>query len=55
MGDILDIGWAGRELSNRAKERVEILGERMPEIEVRRRIACVEWFDPPMLAGNWIP
>jgi iron complex transport system substrate-binding protein len=55
VGDILDIGWAGRELTNRAKERVEILGERMPEIDVRRRIACVEWFDPPMLAGNWIP
>jgi iron complex transport system substrate-binding protein len=55
VGDALDIGWAGRELTNRARERVEILAARMAEREERPRVASVEWFDPPMTAGNWIP
>lgn len=23
--------------------------------ERRRRVACIEWIDPPMMAGNWTP
>lgn len=27
---------------------------RLP-VEQRRRTACIEWIDPPMMAGNWTP
>jgi len=55
IGEVLDIGWAGRELAARAAERLEILAERRPADAVAKRVACVEWLDPPMLAGNWVP
>lgn len=55
IGDALDLGWAGRELAERARERVEIIGARGASLDPRKSIACVEWLDPPMIAGNWIP
>ena len=55
VGDALDLGWAGRELSERARERVEIISERLADAAEGPRVACVEWYDPPMIAGNWVP
>lgn len=55
VGDALDLGWAGRELAERARERVEIIAERVPPPKERPKIACIEWLAPPMIAGNWIP
>lgn len=55
VGDALDLGWAGRELSERARERVDIISERLTPAPERPRVACVEWLDPPMIAGNWVP
>ncbi|GHD56753.1 cobalamin-binding protein [Thalassobaculum fulvum] len=55
VGDALDLGWAGRELSEHARERVGIISERLSGERERPRVACVEWLDPPMIAGNWVP
>src|SRR3546814_3290286 len=55
VGETLDIRWAGRELAERARERVEVIAERVRPATSRPTVACVEWFDPPMIAGNWIP
>lgn len=55
VGDALDLGWAGRELSERARERVEIISHRLAGAAEGPRVACVEWYDPPMIAGNWVP
>jgi len=55
VGDALDLGWAGRELSEHARERVGIIYERLGAAKERPRVACVEWLDPPMIAGNWVP
>ena len=55
LGDALDLGWAGRELAERARERAEILGQRAAGLDSRPTVACIEWFDPPMIAGNWVP
>ena len=55
VGDALDLGWAGRELSEHARERVGIIYERLGGAQERPRVACIEWLDPPMIAGNWIP
>jgi len=55
VGETLDIRWAGRELAERARERVEVISERVPALKDRPKIACIEWLDPPMIAGNWVP
>jgi len=55
LGEALDLGWAGRELAEQARERVAILAERGAALDPRPRVACIEWLDPPMIAGNWIP
>lgn len=41
------------ELSSRV-ERVATIG-RSISLEQRPRVACIEWTDPLMLAGNWMP
>ncbi|MDF1793155.1 MAG: ABC transporter substrate-binding protein [Thalassobaculaceae bacterium] len=55
LGDALDLGWAGRELAERARERVEIISIRGAALDPRLNIACIEWIDPLMIAGNWVP
>lgn len=55
VGNALDLGWAGRELSEHARERVGIISHRLGPTRERPRVACVEWLDPPMMAGNWVP
>jgi iron complex transport system substrate-binding protein len=44
----------GRDLANDLGERLAALGRRTKELP-RRRIACLEWLDPLMAAGNWVP
>lgn len=55
VGEMMDLGWAGRELAEQARERVEVIAERAPPLKDRPTVACVEWLDPPMIAGNWVP
>ena len=45
----------GRELLAGLTERVSTLGERAGGLGERPRLACVEWLDPLMVAGNWMP
>lgn len=35
--------------------RLESIRERAAAIEARPTIACIEWIDPLMAAGNWVP
>lgn len=55
LGEALDLGWAGRELAERARERVEIISLRGAALDPKPTLACVEWINPPMIAGNWVP
>jgi iron complex transport system substrate-binding protein len=45
----------GRALAARLTERISAIGERAGAAGVRPRLACVEWLDPLMAAGNWMP
>ena len=45
----------GRELAAELKGRLDVLRTRAAGLESRPWIACVEWIDPPMHAGNWVP
>ena len=37
------------------QRRFEALRERGVSLGWRPRVACIEWIDPPMAAGNWAP
>lgn len=45
----------GRELVAELKARLDVLRARTSGLESRPSVACVEWIDPPMHAGNWVP
>ncbi|NQW11306.1 MAG: cobalamin-binding protein [Alphaproteobacteria bacterium] len=55
IGEALDHRWAGRELAEHARERVSIIGHRAPALATRPTVVAIEWLDPPMIAGNWVP
>jgi len=37
------------------EERLAVLRARQPHLRSRPRVACVEWLEPLMAAGHWIP
>lgn len=45
----------GRSVSDALIERVERIGQRAAQREATPTVACIEWIDPPMAAGNWMP
>ncbi len=45
----------GRDLAERLAQRVAAVSERTQRIRERPSVACVEWIDPLMAAGNWMP
>ena len=48
-------GERGSELTNSLADRLTEIAERTPSQSRRPRVACIEWLDPLMAAGNWIP
>ncbi len=50
-----DRGAAGEALVAGMRERLQAIGERAQRVRSRPRVACLEWLEPLMMAGNWIP
>lgn len=48
----LDVGTA---LMARMRERLAAIRERAQAVHSRPRVACIEWLEPLMVAGNWVP
>jgi len=46
---------AGDALVANLQERLEQLRNRVLSVAERPRVACIEWLDPLMTAGNWVP
>jgi iron complex transport system substrate-binding protein len=44
----------GHEVADGLRQRIAALSERTSRLD-RPRLACLEWFDPLMAAGNWVP
>ena len=55
VADALDAPERGRELVRQLRERIGALSARAARASDRPRTACVEWIDPLMSAGNWMP
>jgi iron complex transport system substrate-binding protein len=55
VADVLGIPGRGKQLVAKLKNRVVDVIEKMVLIKNRPGVACLEWLDPLMAAGNWIP
>lgn len=45
----------GKDLIKNLKSRMSAISRRAAGEKLRQRIACVEWIEPLMAAGNWVP
>lgn len=45
----------GEELVEQSKRRLQDLQKKTSKLTARPTIACIEWIDPLMAAGNWVP
>ena len=55
VGIALDAEGAGYATVAGMKERMAEIAERAERLDERPRVACTEWVDPLMAAGNWMP
>src|SRR6516162_229687 len=56
VADALGVRDRGEELIGRLRKRVEAISEVAYYLsDDRPRVACIEWLDPLMAAGNWMP
>ena len=45
----------GREVVGALRRRIKAISERANSLPSRPTVACIEWLDPLMAAGNWMP
>jgi iron complex transport system substrate-binding protein len=55
VADALDISPRGGDLVGRLKSRMAVVAEKARTLPDRPTVACVEWIDPLMASGNWMP
>ena len=55
VAEALGVEGRGRALRAKLEQRVQAIAERASRIAARPRVACIEWIDPLMAAGNWMP
>ncbi len=55
IADAAGIGEGGREWISQLKHRVVDVIQKTCMIKKRPSVACIEWIEPLMAAGNWVP
>jgi iron complex transport system substrate-binding protein len=55
VAEALGVPERGVALVTHLQEKIAIVAERAHDLPDRPTIACVEWIDPLMAAGNWVP
>lgn len=55
VAEALDAPAAGEALVARLGGRMQVLEGRLADARTRPRVACLEWLEPLMAAGNWMP
>lgn len=55
VADSLGVSNRGRELIQQMQERMESISKQVPGSAVRLTVACLEWLEPLMAGGNWVP
>ena len=55
VADALQVSERGGEVIGRLQERMKTLAERTRGLAAWPTVACIEWIDPLMAVGNWMP
>jgi iron complex transport system substrate-binding protein len=55
VAEAAGVAAAGAELVHTSRERLSRLRDGASRVRSRPRVACIEWIEPLMAAGNWIP
>src|ERR1044072_1585999 len=55
VADALHIAERGKSFITEAKARMGEITDRAQTFAARPRVACIEWIEPLMAAGNWMP
>jgi iron complex transport system substrate-binding protein len=55
IAEALDVGNRGETLISRLQQRLEAIRHSSAKITERPSVACIEWIEPLMAAGNWVP
>lgn len=55
VADALEVSESGRRLVQRLQDRMEAVASGARRLSPKPRVACIEWIDPLMAAGNWMP
>ncbi|SDF60787.1 iron complex transport system substrate-binding protein [Mucilaginibacter pineti] len=51
----LNVPQAGADLLELLNERVDIIKHKLKFADSKPTVACIEWLDPMMISGNWVP
>jgi iron complex transport system substrate-binding protein len=52
---VLDVAGSGEQLKEDLQERVDIIRHKLKFMENKPTVACIEWLEPMMVSGNWVP
>ena len=55
IASALDAPERGQRLSASLRARMQAVAERAAALQPKPRVACVEWIEPLMASGNWMP
>ena len=55
VADALGVPERGRQLVDRLRGRMAAIADKARALPDRPTVACLEWLDPLMAAGNWMP
>jgi iron complex transport system substrate-binding protein len=55
VADALHVPERGAEVIRRLQGRMNIIAEKTRDLAETPSVACIEWIDPLMAAGNWMP
>ena len=55
VASALGVSQKGSELVEELQERIDIIRHKLKFIDNKPTVACIEWLEPLMVSGNWIP
>lgn len=55
VSEILGVPDHGADLLDRMHERLDLIKHKLKFITQKPTVACIEWIEPLMMAGNWTP
>ena len=55
IASVLNVAKVGKTLLEALQDRVGLIRHKLKYIEMKPTVACIEWLDPLMVSGNWVP